>query len=221
MTDAPYDLVWHDAHARGEGLMVLLHGFAEHPMAALLLGSILDPERRYRLCAPAGPLTLGSHKRAFYSSASRMKPDEESFAEATVGVDRAIEAACSKAEVERSDMVLVGFSQGAGLAMVAALRQSEYPPPRALIVFSCRPYPDGLVAWDFAAADGLRMFAGHGTRDRMSPLGELRVLFDAASDHGVDVTWAEHPYGHTLPALTAAAASDWLYGLEGPRGVTG
>ena len=36
------------------------------------------------------------------------------------------------------------------------------------------------------------------------------------SDHGVDVTWAEHPYGHTLRALTAAAASDWLYGLEGP-----
>ena len=216
VADNDKELVWHDAHRGSEGLMVVLHGAAEHPVAALQLGSILDPRRRFRVCAPVSPLTVGDHKRAFYRSKSPMEPQGDSFRSAASFVRRAVDGACDHADVGKADVVLVGFSQGAGLATIAALGASDSPPPGTVIVFSSRPYPDELVEWDFARAVGCRMFFAHGTRDRLSPLRELRSFVERFEAHAADVTWQTHPYGHTLEPETIAAATRWLYGHHQP-----
>ena len=210
MADDP-ELLWHDGHGRGAGLMVVLHGFAEHPVSALMLGSMLDPERRFRVCAPMSPLTAGSHKRSFYRSESRMAPDPDSFAAAVSHVDRAIDAACEQAAVDRSAVVLVGFSQGGGLAMAVNYRRSVSAAVAAVVVFSSRFYPPELGDWDFAAASGTRMFAAHGRADRLSPFDEMRDFLAPLDGHGIDVTWSEHRYGHILDADSVGAASRWVY----------
>ncbi|MDG2113925.1 MAG: dienelactone hydrolase family protein [Actinomycetota bacterium] len=204
------ELLWHDAHGRGEKLMVVVHGFGEHPVAALLLGSLLDPRRRYRICAPVSPLDVGPHKRTFYRSASRMSPDPESFAAAVDHVDRAIDAACVEVETDRRDVALVGFSQGGGLAAAVNYRRSPSIPAAAVVLFSARTYPPDLVDWDLAAAAGTRLFAGHGIRDRLSPSDDMQAFLEHMSAAGVDVTWVEHQYGHALDPDTVAAASRWL-----------
>lgn len=204
------ELVWHDGHRRADGLLVAVHGFAEHPAAALQLGSLLDPGHAYRVCGPVAPLEVGRHKRAFYRSTHRMTPDPASLATAVDGIRGAITAAAEIAGVAVPDIVLVGMSQGAGLAAAAALGRSEMSVPRRLVLFSGRPYPDGLVDWDLGSAAGTRVFAAHGTADTLSPLPEMRAFLDKAVAAGVHVDWHTHPHGHTLDPESVAAASRWL-----------
>jgi len=211
MSDNDTELVWHDAHSRGEGLMVVLHGAAEHPVAAMQVGSMLDPRRRFRVCAPVSAVQVGEHKRSFYRSRSPMQPRVDSFRAAVGFVSRSIDAACAVTSHDRADVVLVGFSQGAGLATIATLGRSQLPPSRTVILFSSRPYPDELVDWDLTRAASCQLFLAHGTRDRLSPLSELRSFVDRVEAHGADVTWQLHPYGHTLEPGTIAAATGWLY----------
>jgi predicted esterase len=211
MTDAGYELVWHDAHRQGAGLMVVLHGFAEHPVAALQLGSMLDPRRRYAVCAPVAPIRVGDHKRAFYRSKSRMEPDPASFGAARLGVGAAVDRACAELSVERGSMVLVGFSQGGGLALAEALGRSSSPAPGSTILFSARPYPHDLVDWDYSRAEGMALFVAHGIRDRLSPLADLQAFFERVDPARCDPVWRTHPFGHTLEPASVAAASEWLY----------
>lgn len=209
-TNPGFELVWHDGHRRGAGLLIVLHGFAEHPAAALQLGSLLDPGRIFRICAPVGPLTLGDYKRGFYASTSRMTPDPESLTAAINGIDLAIHAASTKCGIDPQHVVLAGMSQGAGLAAIATLGRSERPAPRGLVLFSARPYPDDLVDWDFASAVDTRIFAAHGTADKLSPAPIMRSFLDQAAEHHIDVTWRTHALGHTLDVESVAAASRWL-----------
>lgn len=204
------ELVWHDGHQRGTGLLVVVHGFAEHPSAALQLGSLLDPGHRYRVCAPVGTVAAGRHKLAFYRSTARMTPDPESFGAAVAGIRSAIVTASDEAGVAPADVVLAGMSQGAGLAAAAALGAGEGPAPGRLILFSGRPYPDDLVAWDFAARAGGRIFAAHGTADRLSPSDAMQAFLARAAAAGLDVTVHLHTYGHTIDADSVATASRWL-----------
>jgi predicted esterase len=204
------ELVWHDGHRRGAGLLVVLHGFADHPGAALQLGSLLDPGGDFRICAPVGPIEVNTHKRAFYRSTSRMTPEPSSFAAAISGIEKAIVAASARCSMGPDQVVLAGMSQGAGLAAIAALGRSGIPAPRGLVLFSGRPYPDELVEWDLGSAPKTRIFAAHGTADRLSPAAEMRSFLDRATAHRIDVTWQTHPYGHTLHADSITAASRWL-----------
>ena len=92
MPENKLELLWHDGHQRESGLMVVLHGFAEHPTAALQLGAMIDTEYRYRICAPHGPIKVAASKYAFYRSVSRMNPDPEDFNGARFAIHDAVEA---------------------------------------------------------------------------------------------------------------------------------
>jgi len=108
MSDNDTELVWHDAHSRGEGLMVVLHGAAEHPVAAMQVGSMLDPRRRFRVCAPVSAVQVGEHKRSFYRSRSPMQPRVDSFRAAVGFVSRSIDAACAVTSHDRADVCWSG-----------------------------------------------------------------------------------------------------------------
>ena len=213
MPENKLELLWHDGHQRESGLMVVLHGFAEHPTAALQLGAMIDTEHRYRICAPHGPIKVAASKYAFYRSVSRMNPDPEDFNGARFAIHDAVEAAQATEGVDAADTVLVGFSQGAGLASLAALSKVKSTNVRALIVFGCRVYSDELVEWDFDATQNIRIFAAHGTKDSLSPMADVKEFFNQVGAKGADVTWETHPHGHSLSAENISTASRWLLKL--------
>lgn len=206
------DLIWHDGHRRGAGLLIVVHGFAEHPTAALQLGSLLDPRHAFRVCAPVGTVPAGRHKLAFYRSTSRMTPEPASFHDAVRAIRSAVERACAETGTEIDRAVLVGMSQGAGLAVAAALGRSDRSAPGRLVLFSGRPYPDELVEWDFPARGGMRIFAAHGTTDRLSPHAAMRAFLEQAERSGITVDWRTHHHGHTLDPDSVSAAARWLSG---------
>jgi predicted esterase len=193
--------------------MVVLHGFAEHPTAALQLGAMIDTEYRYRICAPHGPIKVAASKYAFYRSVSRMNPDPEDFNGARFAIHDAVEAAQATEGVDAADTVLVGFSQGAGLASLAALSKVKSTNVRALIVFGCRVYSDELVEWDFDTTQNIRIFAAHGIKDSLSPMADVKEFFNQVGAKGADVTWETHPHGHSLSAENISTASRWLLKL--------
>ena len=211
MSSEELQLLWHEGHQRGAHLMVVLHGFAEHPTAALQLGAMLDPERNYQICAPHGPIEVAANKYAFYKSESRMTPNPDDFASAQLSIASAIENAQTEANVD--EVVIVGFSQGAGLASLATFSKTKKYHVHSLIVFGCRTYPEGLANYDLDAARDLHVYAGHGSNDRLSPSIEVKEFFDRLANRGVDVTWETHPYGHCLYPRHIEAASLWLQKL--------
>ncbi len=213
MPEDKLELLWHDGHQRESGLMVVLHGFAEHPTAALQLGAMIDTEHRYRICAPHGPIKVAASKYAFYRSVSRMNPDPEDFNRARFVIHDAVEAAQATEGVDAADTVLVGFSQGAGLASLAALSKVKSANVRALIVFGCRVYSDELVEWDFDTTQNIRIFAAHGIKDSLSPMADVEEFFNQVGAKGADVTWETHPHGHSLSAENISTASRWLLKL--------
>lgn len=213
MPENKLELLWHDGHQRESGLMVVLHGFAEHPTAALQLGAMIDTEHRYRICAPHGPIKVAASKYAFYRSVSRMNPDPEDFNGARFAIHDAVEAAQATEGVDAADTVLVGFSQGAGLASLAALSKVKSTNVRALIVFGCRVYFDELVEWDFDTTQNIRIFAAHGIKDSLSPMADVKEFFNQVGAKGADVTWETHPHGHSLSAENISTASRWLLKL--------
>ena len=213
MPENKLELLWHDGHQRESGLMVVLHGFAEHPTAALQLGAMIDTEHRYRICAPHGPIKVAASKYAFYRSVSRMNPNPEDFNGARFAIHDAVEAAQATEGVDAADTVLVGFSQGAGLAALAALSKVKSANVRALIVFGCRVYADELVEWDFDTTQNIRIFAAHGIKDSLSPMADVEEFFNQVGAKGADVTWETHPHGHSLSAENISTASRWLLKL--------
>ncbi len=212
MSSEELQLLWHDGHQRGSGLMVVLHGFAEHPAAALQLGAMLDPERQYQICAPHGPIEVAANKYAFYRSESRMSPNPQDFASAQVSIAATIEMAQTIANCD--EVVIAGFSQGAGLASVATFSQAKNYQVHSLIVFGCRIYPEELFAWDADSARDVHVYAGHGVKDRLSPAVEVKEFFDHLELRGADVTWQTHPYGHCLYPQHIEGASHWLQGFS-------
>ncbi len=191
-------------------LLFVVHGYAEHPSAALQLGAILDPTMQRRLCAPEGGIDIGRDRRTFYNvdfKAKRLEP--ETFAPALAALDDALDEACREAATSREEAVLAGFSQGAGLSLALALGRSDRPPPAGVLMFSGMLYSREFVDWDLENRS-TEVFWGHGAGDDRFTIDDHRVAVAKLRKAGRSVTAMEFDVGHVLSPEGLAAGRDWL-----------
>lgn len=98
--------------------------------------------------------------------------------------------------LDRSRIVLFGYSQGGYLASFAALRQRERY--RALVSASCRIKTE-ILEDDLRGARGYRVLVVHGERDRLTAITPQATAVEVLEQHGLDVQFLRHPRGHGLP----------------------
>lgn len=183
------------------------------------MGTVLDPRQRTTLCAPRGGVDLGSDMRTFYRiDAKARRLDPASFAAAVEQLDDALDRACAETGTSRSDAILAGFSQGAGLAMGLSFRRSDRPSPAGVVAMSGKLYDEvAEVCWDLeprSGADGgptrPKLLWVHGTADGVFGhdlhVGAVARLRAAA----IEVTTLDVDAGHVLTPEALAAARDWL-----------
>ena len=184
--------------------LVLLHGYGADENDLLSISHELDP--RLGAISLQGPLSLGQGGRAWFN----LSQTREGFSFDLEEVKRASELVLEAVEEiarESPKPILLGFSQGASMALGLALAHPEL----CAGVFSLSGVPprtEGLAAPELLR--GLKIFAAHGVNDPLIPIAAARANRDALVALGLAVTWREYPMGHnvSLPELEDARA--WL-----------
>ena len=178
--------------------LVLLHGYGADEHDLLPLGHELDP--RLGVVSLQAPLSMGGSQRSWYSL--RQEGRGISF-DAAQARDAALLAAEAIEELARTSPkpFLLGFSQGASIALAVALTR----PQLCAGVLSLSGVPPRLEPEELAAPAALRgfpVFAAHGTHDPVLPI-ELGRL-------GCEVFWREYAMGHMVLPEELEDARGWL-----------
>ena len=187
--------------------LVLLHGYGADERDLLPIPHELDP--RLRVVSLQGPVALGGPMRAWFElsqdATGRISFDPE---EARAAV-RTVAAAVDEIAARSPRPLLLGFSQGAGIALGVALLQPEL----VAGVVSFSGVARALEDQDHAPAERLRglcVFAAHGLYDPLIPIDLGRTVRDTLTSLGVCVSWHEYPMGHMVIPEEIEDARSWL-----------
>lgn len=186
--------------------LVLLHGYGADERDLLSIAHALDP--RLRAVSLQAPISMGGRQRAWYSLKQHGRGISFDAAEAAEGARLCVEAV---EEIARGSPqpFLLGFSQGASMALAVALTRPELVKG----VFSLSGVPARVEPAELAAPAALRglpVFAAHGTHDPVLPIEMGRANRAELGRLGCEVTWREYPMGHMVLPEELDDAREWL-----------
>jgi phospholipase/carboxylesterase len=189
--------------------MILLHGYGADEHDLLPIAHALDP--RLRAISLQGPVALGGRMRAWFNLSQDARGQISFDAEEARAAVREAIAHVEEIAADSSKPLLLGFSQGAGIAVGVALLRPEL----VAGVLSFSGVARALEERDHAPAAALRgfpVFAAHGVQDPLLPIGLGRGLRDALTGLGVEVSWHEYEMGHMVVPEEIEDAKAWLKG---------
>jgi phospholipase/carboxylesterase len=209
----------------GEGdgaVVILLHGFGAPGDDLVGLARSLDVPAGTRFILPEAPLDAGGGGRAWWPidrdellqarrtgqprDLSQQRP--EGLADARAAVLRLIEETCRDLQLNLSQIIVGGFSQGAMLALDVALHAPE--PPAAVAVLSGAPL--AMDDWEprLAGLEGVPVLVAHGRRDGLLAFEATERLVERLRAAGAAVRWVPFPGGHTIPPRVRQALTDLI-----------
>jgi phospholipase/carboxylesterase len=184
--------------------LVLLHGFGADEHDLLPIGHELDP--RLRVVSLQAPIALDFGGRAWFNL--QQTPDGFAFDPAEVAEAARLALEAVEEIARRSPRpVLSGFSQGAGMALSAALARPDLT--SGVLVLSGVPARAQRPAAP-GALGGLPVFVAHGIHDPLIPVEVGRATRDLLQQLGAAVTYREYPMGHMVIPDEIADARIWL-----------
>ena len=187
--------------------LILLHGYGADERDLLPIAHALDP--RLRAVSLQGSVALGGPMRAWFNleqdARGRITFDADAARAAVRGATAAVEVIAATSPRP----LLLGFSQGAGIAVGVALLR----PDLAAGVLSFSGVPRALEDQDHAPMEKLRgfpVFAAHGLDDPLLPIELGRDLRATLEALGLDVEWHEYPMEHMVIPEEIEDARRWL-----------
>lgn len=205
-----------DGDGGGTGpTVVLMHGFGAPGTDLVPLAREIDAPEGTRFVFPEAPIVLppelgGGAGRAWWmidimriqmammtgKTRDLTKDVPEGLAPAREKIIALLETLVADHGVDRSRLVLGGFSQGAMLATDVALRTDD--PLAALVVMSGTYLAQDEWQPRMAGRRGLRVLQSHGTSDPILPFDVALQLRDAFNDGGMPVSFVRFDGGHGI-----------------------
>jgi phospholipase/carboxylesterase len=192
-------------------LLLLLHGYGSNE--ADLFGLAPYTDRRFLVVSARAPYVLDAGSYAWFNLTftergivSDMEEAERSLARLSQFVGELGEAY----EFDAGRVYLMGFSQGAMLALGAALTEPERV--AGVVAMSGRLSAGALEGKMAApeALEGLPVFITHGTYDPMIPVEGARQTREALSKLPIALTYREYPMAHEVSLESLRDISAWL-----------
>jgi len=181
---------------------VVLHGHDDDPAAFARSASGLAPAH-YLALAPIGPVATAGGAAWFGTGADGLAHTGE-VAAALGQIDAIIDDLTLTRGLARHQVVLGGFSQGAAVALLYALRSAVAGGADRLAgVFAVAgwlPAVEGIDSDPSRAADTSVLIA-HGEDDDVVPLTLGRSVARLLDRAGANVTLVERPVGHEWAAF--------------------
>ena len=202
--------------------IIVLHGLGADgndfvPIARELDLRAIGPVRFVFPSAPVRPVTLngGYRMRAWYdifpppSRPDVQRPeDEPGLREACALVQGLLDREAARG-VPASRTVLMGFSQGCAMTLMAGLRAPQRL--AGLVGLSgYLPLADTTAAERSAANRDVPIFLAHGEHDPMVVLDRGVATRDVLQSLGYDVDWHAYPMEHSVCAEEVEDLNGWL-----------
>ena len=186
----------------GTRTLLMLHGTGADENDLIPLGRALDPEAP--LLSPRGKVLENGMPRFFRRHAEGVL-DVDDLKARTHELVEFIDTAAKEHALDRSQIIAVGFSNGANIAASTLLLRPDAL-HAAILLHPMVPFePDGPVD-----LDGMRVFIGAGRNDPLIEPASTERLAEILRTNGADVTIEWSHAGHQLTQGEIAAASAWL-----------
>jgi len=198
----------------GERLLVLVHGYGadEYDLAGLV--PHIDPDGRFFTICPRGPVSVMGAGAGWYERNDDRTIDPAMFLGSVHAIDATIDRACADRDLDRSEAVIIGFSQGGAMTMASTLRSGAATRPAAMACLSgMLTEIEGLsYAFEDPAADAElpEILVHHGTLDPVVVIDRGRATRDILTTHGVEHTYREYPMQHEISTASIADLRNWL-----------
>jgi phospholipase/carboxylesterase len=191
-------------------LLVLLHGYEGNETTLFRFAPRLEP--RFQIVCPRGPLELGSERCAWFTfqrtpAGNRIAADQ--LASSVERMRAFIAEAIEAYQADAGRVYLLGFSQGAILALTLALTT-----PRLLagVVALAGRIPAEITPWLAAPEEtaGLPVLLAHGRDDTTLPVTNAHAARARLEEQRVALTYREYDAGHRLSSAMLADVNAWL-----------
>lgn len=189
-------------------LIILLHGFGTNEQD--LMGLVKYLPSQYTFVAPRAPITLSNGSYAWYHlDLSSGKPvyDANEAEHARQMILRFMDE--MKRTYSASEIILLGFSQGAIMSYSVALTEPQKV--TAIVALSGRILTD--IDKQLAPKEHLKklaIFIGHGTSDQVVPFSNGEVAFDKCKKLSTQVLFKEYKMGHEISFPEVTDVQNWI-----------
>lgn len=192
-------------------LLLLLHGYGSNEEDLFSFATELPDE--YFVVSVRAPYDLQPYGHAWY--AIHFDADENKFSDDAQAIESRdliigfIDELITKYPIDKEQVSLVGFSQGAILSYATAL---SYPEKISRVVALSGYLNEKIILEDFASKNikNLKLFISHGTVDQVIPVDWARKAKPFMENLGLNVTYKEYPIGHGVAPQNFYDFKNWL-----------
>jgi phospholipase/carboxylesterase len=145
---------------------------------------------------------------AFFTIEGYGKPHREVFDDAVNRLTNFIENACGEYPLDKNQIYLLGFSQGAILSMTLGLTLGD----RVKGIVALSGYIPKFVKeeYEIKPVNNLSLFISHGEMDPVLPFEWGIENSNYFNEKGAKVTFKEYPVGHTVSLQNHKDFMEWL-----------
>ncbi len=191
-------------------LLLLVHGYGadERDLGGLL--PYLDQREEFATVMPRGPHGApGSPGYAWYQFTDP-EAVADGYNESLNALDDLLDEQCAALGFARSEAIVAGFSQGAGLVLGLALRRSDRVRPKAVLAMSPAVSDFDLLDLDPNAVGTVPVLVQHGNQDPMIPVKSARSLARTLQQRRVPVVFREYAMQHNVTLDSLRDAVGWI-----------
>ncbi len=216
MYPPPTMRLFHTAHVpAGDGpfpTLILIHGWGANGHDLLGLAPYLHDGRALVLC-PQGkvelPIGPGQVGYGWFHLTPGQPPEPEEFRERSAELREWVEEACDRYPIDRTKLVIGGFSQGGAMAFDLALRDpARYAGLAALSTWFAEPLAAAIPK--LPEHERLPTLMIHGTRDVVIEVERARASRERLRTFDVALQYREVEMGHEINAETLRTFDRWL-----------
>ena len=205
----PLPFVEGEPPAQGAPLLVLLHGYGSDEKDLMGLATVIDS--RFHVVSVRAPIPLPEGGFAWFPLAMTDRGLAVSFEEAEAAREQVCEllVALQQRYDASGRTLLLGFSQGAGMALYSGLRIPETIGGIAFLsgLFLAEMVPD-RGAGD--SLNGIPVFMSHGQFDPLIPIARGRESRDMLAGLRMGIVYNEYAMGHEINAECLRDLKGWL-----------
>lgn len=196
-------------------VLILLHGYGSNEEDLFSFAAELPDE--YYVISVRAPYNLQPYGHAWY--AIHFDADENKFSDDNQAreskdiIATFIDEITTKYPIDKKQVTLIGFSQGAILSYATAL---SYPEKIARVVALSGYLNENIIAEDFKLKNNqhLQFFVSHGSVDQVIPVDWARKARPFIESLKLPIVYHEYPVGHGVAPQNFYDFKNWLFATK-------